>query len=117
MSQDGKHLFTSESVTVGHPDKVCDQVSDAILDSLLAQDPNSRVACETLATTGMVLIAGEITTEGYSDFQKIVAQSISDNLLRWKGIEATIKIAESTNAKVVIVGSGKDGLPVILDTK
>jgi S-adenosylmethionine synthetase len=78
MSQDGKHLFTSESVTVGHPDKVCDQVSDAILDSLLAQDPNSRVACETLATTGMVLIAGEITTEGYSDFQKIVRDTVRE---------------------------------------
>jgi len=78
MSQDGKHLFTSESVTVGHPDKVCDQVSDAILDSLLAQDPNSRVACETLATTGMVLIAGEITTEGYSDFQKIVRETVRE---------------------------------------
>ncbi len=58
-----------------------------------------------------------IEAQGISDFQKIVAQSISDNLLRWKGIEATMKIAESTNAKVVIVGSGKDGLPVILDTK
>jgi S-adenosylmethionine synthetase len=78
MSKDGKHLFTSESVTVGHPDKVCDQVSDAILDSLLAQDPNSRVACETLATTGMVLIAGEITTEGYSDFQKIVRDTVRE---------------------------------------
>ncbi len=78
MSQDGKHLFTSESVTVGHPDKVCDQVSDAILDNLLAQDPNSRVACETLATTGMVLIAGEITTEGYSDFQKIVRETVRE---------------------------------------
>jgi S-adenosylmethionine synthetase len=78
MSQDGKHLFTSESVTVGHPDKVCDQVSDAILDSLLAQDPDSRVACETLATTGMVLIAGEITTNGYSDFQNIVRETVRE---------------------------------------
>jgi S-adenosylmethionine synthetase len=78
MSQNGSHLFTSESVTNGHPDKVCDQVSDAILDDLLAQDPKSRVACETLATTGMVLIAGEITTLGYCDFQKVVRETIRD---------------------------------------
>ena len=78
MSQNGKHLFTSESVTVGHPDKVCDQVSDAILDDLLAQDPRSRVACETLATTGMVLIAGEITTLGYCDFQKVVRETVKE---------------------------------------
>ena len=78
MSQEGKHLFTSESVTVGHPDKVCDQVSDAILDDLLAQDPKSRVACETLATTGLVLIAGEITTLGYCDFQKIVRETVRE---------------------------------------
>jgi S-adenosylmethionine synthetase len=78
MSQDGKHLFTSESVTDGHPDKVCDQVSDAILDDLLGQDPKSRVACETLATTGLVLIAGEITTLGYCDFQKTVRETVRD---------------------------------------
>ncbi len=78
MSKNGVHLFTSESVTNGHPDKVCDQVSDAILDDLLAQDPNSRVACETLATTGMVLIAGEITTLGYCDFQKVVRETVRE---------------------------------------
>lgn len=78
MSKDGKHLFTSESVTEGHPDKVCDQISDAILDDLMAQDPNSRVACETLVTTGLVLIAGEITSRGYSDLQKIVRQTVKD---------------------------------------
>ena len=78
MSQDGKHLFTSESVTNGHPDKVCDQVSDAILDALLTEDPESRVACETIATTGMVLIAGEITTQGYADFQKIVRDTVRE---------------------------------------
>ena len=78
MSQKGKHLFTSESVTEGHPDKVCDQVSDSILDSLLAQDPKSRVACETLVTTGLVLIAGEITTKGYADFQQIVRQTVKE---------------------------------------
>jgi len=78
MSKTGKHLVTSESVTEGHPDKVCDQISDSILDDLLRQDPNSRVACEALATTGMVLIAGEITTQGYCDFQKVVRKTIHD---------------------------------------
>lgn len=78
MSKAGKHLFSSESVTEGHPDKICDQISDAILDDLIAQDPKSRVACETLVTTGLVLIAGEITTEGYCDFQKLIRSVIKD---------------------------------------
>lgn len=78
MSKEGKHLFTSESVTEGHPDKVCDQISDAILDDLIAQDPKSRVACETLVTTGLVFIAGEITSEGYCEFQKIVRETVKD---------------------------------------
>ncbi len=78
MSKDGIHLFTSESVTEGHPDKICDQISDAILDDLIKQDPRSRVACETLVTTGLVLIAGEITSEGYCDFQKIVRDTVKE---------------------------------------
>jgi len=78
MSKDGKHLFTSESVTEGHPDKICDQISDAVLDDLLAQDARSRVACEALATTGVVLIAGEITTNGYCDFQKVVRRTVKE---------------------------------------
>lgn len=78
MSKAGKHFFSSESVTEGHPDKICDQISDAILDDLLAQDPNSRVACETLVTTGLVFIAGEITTEGYCDFQKLIRSVVQD---------------------------------------
>jgi S-adenosylmethionine synthetase len=78
MSKQGMHLFTSESVTEGHPDKICDQISDAILDDLLAQDPQSRVACETLVTTGLVLIAGEITTNGYCEFQKIVRSTVKE---------------------------------------
>jgi S-adenosylmethionine synthetase len=78
MSQAGKHLFTSESVTGGHPDKICDQISDSVLDDLMAQDPKSRVACETLVTTGLVLIAGEITTNGYCDFQKLVRSVVHD---------------------------------------
>jgi len=78
MSQVGKHLFTSESVTEGHPDKICDQISDTVLDDLVGQDPKSRVACETLVTTGLVLIAGEITTNGYCDFQKLVRGVVHD---------------------------------------
>ena len=78
MSKEGKHLFSSESVTEGHPDKVCDQVSDAILDDLIGQDPKSRVACETLVTTGLVLIAGEITSEGYCEFQKVVRNTVKE---------------------------------------
>ncbi len=71
-----KLLFTSESVTEGHPDKICDQISDAILDALLLQDPMSRVACETAITTGLVLVMGEISTKAYVDIQKIVRETI-----------------------------------------
>jgi len=72
----GKYYFTSESVTEGHPDKVADQISDAVLDALLAKDPESRVACETLVTTGMAFIAGEITTKAYADLPDIVRSTI-----------------------------------------
>jgi len=78
MSKVGKHLFTSESVTEGHPDKICDQISDAILDDLIKQDPKSRVACETLVTTGLVLIAGEISSNGFCDFQKVVRDTVKE---------------------------------------
>ena len=78
MSRDGRHLFTSESVTEGHPDKIADQISDAILDAILAQDPVGRVACETLVTTGLAMIAGEITTSCYVDFPKIVRETIKE---------------------------------------
>lgn len=71
-------FFTSESVTEGHPDKICDQISDAILDAIIADDPDARVACETLATTGLVLVAGEITTHTYVDIQKIVRKTVAD---------------------------------------
>lgn len=73
-----KLLFTSESVTEGHPDKVCDQISDAILDAMLAQDPMARVACETSTTTGLVLVFGEVTTEAYVDVQSTVREVMSD---------------------------------------
>ena len=72
------HLFTSESVTMGHPDKVADQISDAVLDAILAQDPKSRVACETLVTTGQVVLAGEITTEAYVDAAQIARDTIKE---------------------------------------
>ena len=72
------HLFTSESVTEGHPDKICDQISDAILDEILTHDPDARVACETCASTGLVHIMGEITTNCYVDFQKVVREVVAD---------------------------------------
>lgn len=73
-----RYLFTSESVSEGHPDKVCDQISDAILDALIAQDPKSRVACESFVTTGLALVGGEITTSGYIEVQDVVRQVIRD---------------------------------------
>jgi S-adenosylmethionine synthetase len=78
MSRNGRYLFTSESVTEGHPDKIADQISDSILDAILTQDPVGRVACETLVTTGLAIIAGEITTNCYVDFPKIVRETIKD---------------------------------------
>jgi S-adenosylmethionine synthetase len=73
-----KRLFTSESVTEGHPDKICDQISDSVLDAIFEKDPNARVACETSVTTGLVLVAGEITTKCYIDIQKVVRKTIND---------------------------------------
>ena len=73
-----KMLFTSESVTEGHPDKICDQISDAVLDAIVAQDPNARVACETCCTTGMVMVMGEISTKCYVDIPKIAREVILD---------------------------------------
>src|SRR3990167_8183099 len=72
------YTITSESVTEGHPDKVCDQISDAILDNLIAQDPYSRVAVETLVTTGSVHVAGEVTTRGFADVQRIARQTLKE---------------------------------------
>src|SRR5829696_549276 len=78
MSRKGRYLFTSESVTEGHPDKIADQISDSILDAILAQDPVGRVACETLVTTGLAIVAGEITTSCYVDFPSIVRETIKE---------------------------------------
>src|SRR5699024_11029898 len=73
-----KRLFSSESVTEGHPDKMADKISDAILDALLEKDPNSRVACETVVTTGLVFVTGEIRTEAYVDIQSVVRQTVEE---------------------------------------
>src|SRR6266478_8717846 len=73
-----EYLFTSESVTEGHPDKMCDQVSDAILDAIIRTDPDARVACETATTTGLVIVLGEISTDTYVDFQQVVRDTVRD---------------------------------------
>ena len=78
MARTDKHLFTSESVTEGHPDKLADRISDAVLDAVLEQDPAGRVACETLVTTGLCMVAGEITTKGYADFPKVARETIRE---------------------------------------
>lgn len=92
-----KLLFTSESVTEGHPDKICDQISDAVLDALLEQDPMSRVACETAITTGLVLVMGEVTTTGYVDVQKIVRDTI-----REIGYDASEKGFDANTCGVIV---------------
>ena len=78
MGRDGKWYFTSEAVTMGHPDKMADQISDAVLDAIIKQDPNARVACETLVKTGMVLVAGEITTSTYIEVPEVVRQTVKE---------------------------------------
>src|ERR1700753_894343 len=75
---EGEHLFTSESVTEGHPDKVADQISDGVLDAILAEDPGGRVACETLVNTGMAVVSGEITTDTYVDIPEIVRETVRE---------------------------------------
>ena len=102
MSRRGRHLFTSESVTEGHPDKIADQISDSILDAILTQDPVSRVACETLVTTGLAIVAGEITTSAYVDFQEVVRSTIGEiGYNRGKfGFDAETPIAIRPNVPV-----------------
>ena len=78
MSSESGFLFTSESVTEGHPDKISDQISDAVLDAALTADPKARVACETLVTTGLVVVAGEITTDAVLDYSKIARETIRE---------------------------------------
>ena len=81
MSSESGFLFTSESVTEGHPDKISDQISDAVLDAALTADPTARVACETLVTTGLVVVAGEITTDAVLDYSRIAREAIRERLL------------------------------------
>ena len=111
MPSKNRYLFTSESVTEGHPDKIADQISDAILDACLAEDPASRVACETLTATGLVVIAGEITTKAYVDFQQVVrgtVQSIGyDNALH--GFDCnTCAVISSINKQSGDIAMGVD---------
>src|SRR5215510_12417556 len=133
-----KLFYTSESVTEGHPDKLCDQVSDAILDAFLAQDPRSRVACETATTTGLVVVLGEVTTEAYIEIQDIVRETIA-NIgyvdasygfdARTCGVMATLhgqspdialgvdkaleaKHGEMTEAEIEAVGAGDQGMMI-----
>ena len=111
MGRTGRHLFTSESVTEGHPDKIADQISDGILDFILAQDPAARVACETLVTTGLAIVAGEITTSCYLDTQKIVRDVIRDvGYTRAKyGFDAeTCSVLSSIHEQSRDIGQGVD---------
>lgn len=106
-----KWLFTSESVTEGHPDKICDQISDAILDAILEQDPDARVACETLVTTGLILVAGEITTSCYVDIPKLVRHTVEDiGYVRAKyGFDAdTCAVLTSINEQSSDIAMGVD---------
>ncbi len=86
-----KYMLTSESVTEGHPDKLCDQISDAKLDTIMAEDPNGRVACETAVTTGLVIVMGEITTSCYVDVPRVVRQVVKDIGYTWYLAEGTTK--------------------------
>lgn len=106
-----RHLFTSESVTEGHPDKICDQISDSILDAILSKDANARVACETTVTTGLVLVAGEITTSTYVDIPKIVRETIQGiGYTRAKyGFDAeTCAVLTSTDEQSADIAMGVD---------
>jgi S-adenosylmethionine synthetase len=107
-----RYLFTSESVTEGHPDKVADQISDGVLDALIAQDPNSRVACETMVTTGVAIVAGEITTEAYVEIPDIVRETL-------KGIgydDASIGIDWETCAVMTSIGRQSPDIAMGVDT-
>ncbi|MCL1884269.1 MAG: methionine adenosyltransferase [Defluviitaleaceae bacterium] len=111
------HLFTSESVTEGHPDKMCDQISDAVLDTILAQDPKARVACEVTTTTGMVLVAGEITTTCYADIEKIARDTIRE--IGYTGVDMGFD-ADGCAVLVTLSGQSPDiamGVDVSLESR
>jgi len=129
-----KRLFTSESVTEGHPDKICDQISDAVLDAMLAQDPAARVACETLVTTGLIMVAGEVTTSCYVDIEKLARETVREIgydrakygfdcdscavILSLKGqspdialgVDASLETREGTETDAMATGAGDQGM-------
>ncbi len=111
MAKDKVYLFTSESVTEGHPDKIADQISDAVLDAVMAKDPNGRVACETMVTTGMAMIAGEITTESYVDFPKVVRDTIREvgyTRAKWGFDYKTCAVISSIDEQSADIAMGVD---------
>jgi len=118
---DRRHLFTSESVTEGHPDKVADQISDATLDAVLGQHPYARVACETLANTGLVVVSGEISTSAVVDVQEVARETIRRKpmALMLTAADATVTLCHRwtlgleemyAEADVVVVATGRPGL-------
>src|SRR6202165_5119959 len=107
-----RHVFTSESVTEGHPDKIADQISDAILDAILSKDPGARVACETLVTTGLACVAGEITTSTYVHIPDIVGATIRDIGYT----DATYGLAYYTSAAISTIDSQSPDIAMGVDT-
>ena len=106
-------IFTSESVTEGHPDKVCDQIADAILDDILANDPNAHVACEVIATTGLVLVMGEISTTHYCDIQEIVRKTVKEigydrGKIGFDADNLAVLVAIDSQSPDIAMGVGKD---------
>ena len=109
-----KKYFTSESVTEGHPDKVCDRISDEILDEILRQDPYARVACETCATTGMILIMGEVTTTARVDYAKIARKAVNDigytsDAYGFNGDTCSVMVALDEQSSDIALGVDNDG--------
>ena len=107
-------LFTSESVSMGHPDKVADQISDAILDAMLANDPHSRVAVETMVSTGMAVIAGEVTTQGYVDIPEVVRGVIrdigyTDGEMRFDAESCAVLVSINQQSPDIAQGVNKEG--------
>ena len=108
------HLFTSESVSMGHPDKICDQISDAILDAMIAKDPHSRVAVETMVATGLVVVAGEVTTDTYVDIQDVVRGTIeeigyTDSRLHFANESCAVLVALNKQSQDIAQGVDRDG--------
>src|SRR5690606_7889915 len=110
----GKYLFTSESVSMGHPDKLADQISDGVLDALLAQDPNSRVACETLVTTDFCCLAGEITTTAKVDYEKVARDVIrgvgyTDDKIGFSADTCEVMVRLHSQSPHIAMGVDRDG--------